>query len=61
MTKTTVVVIILVIWCGGSLLSSPNYVFSTTVLENYANGDKRVICYMVWPDGISNTSYSEHM
>uniref|UniRef100_A0A1B6D2R7 G-protein coupled receptors family 1 profile domain-containing protein n=1 Tax=Clastoptera arizonana TaxID=38151 RepID=A0A1B6D2R7_9HEMI len=49
------------IWVFGSALSFPNLVFSTTFVQEFSNGDKRVICYSEWPDGATNLSKQEYL
>ncbi|XP_022237399.1 tachykinin-like peptides receptor 99D, partial [Limulus polyphemus] len=60
MSRTTTLIITLCIWVAGSLLSLPNILYSSTITEMFSNGDYRVICFMVWPDGYSNDSYTEY-
>lgn len=49
------------IWVIGSALSAPMLVFFTTVVQDFPNGDRRVICYPVWPDGETNDSNHEYL
>ncbi|KAK8757622.1 hypothetical protein V5799_004746 [Amblyomma americanum] len=50
MSRATTLNIAIGIWVASSLLSLPNILHSTTKEEFYDNGDKRVICYILWPD-----------
>ncbi|XP_076327810.1 tachykinin-like peptides receptor 99D [Tachypleus tridentatus] len=61
MSRRATLNITLCIWVAGSLLSLPNLLYSTTTTEMFTNGDYRVICFMVWPDGYSNESYTEYI
>ncbi|XP_013772923.1 tachykinin-like peptides receptor 99D [Limulus polyphemus] len=61
MSRMTTLIITLCIWVAGSLLSLPNLLYSTTITEMFSNGDYRIICFMVWPDGYSNVSYTEYI
>ncbi|XP_013791638.1 tachykinin-like peptides receptor 99D, partial [Limulus polyphemus] len=61
MSRKTTLIITVCIWVAGSLLSLPNLIYSTTITETFKNGDYRIICFMVWPDGYSNDSYTEYI
>ncbi|XP_054716391.1 tachykinin-like peptides receptor 99D [Uloborus diversus] len=49
------------IWLFGSILSLPNLLYSSTMVEVYLNGENRMVCFMVWPDGPSNESNQEYI
>ncbi|XP_076360621.1 tachykinin-like peptides receptor 99D [Tachypleus tridentatus] len=61
MSRKITLIITVCIWVAGSFLSLPNLVYSTTITETFRNGDHRIICFMVWPDGYSNDSYTEYI
>ncbi|XP_013775273.1 tachykinin-like peptides receptor 99D isoform X1 [Limulus polyphemus] len=61
MSRVTTLNITLWIWVASSTLSLPNILYSTTMKEIYPNGDYRVICYMIWPDGPTTQSYTEYI
>ncbi|XP_076317953.1 tachykinin-like peptides receptor 99D [Tachypleus tridentatus] len=61
MSRVTTLNITLWIWVASSILSLPYILYSTTMKEEYSNGDYRVICYMVWPDGPTTQSYTEYI
>ncbi|UXI14324.1 neuropeptide GPCR A24 [Sarcoptes scabiei] len=61
MSRKTTVNIIVMIWIAGSLLSLPNIICSKTIEEEFKNGDKRVVCYLEWYDGISTKSRIEYL
>ncbi|CAG0879121.1 unnamed protein product [Darwinula stevensoni] len=58
--KATLGVIVL-IWTMASIVSLPMFIFATTTTLHYQNGDMRVLCYTVWPDGASAPSYHEYI
>ncbi|KAK9507750.1 hypothetical protein O3M35_007534 [Rhynocoris fuscipes] len=49
------------IWIVGFAFSFPNLIFFTTFVQEFPNGDNRVVCYAEWPDGSTNESYHEYM
>lgn len=49
------------IWVVGVFFSIPNYVFYTTYVLDFPNGDQRIICYGEWPDGPTNESQAEYL
>lgn len=59
MSRTATIVIIVVIWIASSILSFPNLICSTTLVETFKNGDSRVVCYLQWHDGRSTESRME--
>ncbi|XP_017490311.1 PREDICTED: tachykinin-like peptides receptor 99D, partial [Rhagoletis zephyria] len=61
MSRTMTLNIIVCIWICSSLLSLPNIIYSTTLLESFRNGDSRVICYLEWYDGPSTKSRMEYI
>lgn len=61
MSRQTAIIVMLVIWAVGCILALPNIVFSVTLRENFANGDHRYTCYMVWSDGEPTESFHEYV
>ncbi|XP_021930461.1 tachykinin-like peptides receptor 86C isoform X2 [Zootermopsis nevadensis] len=50
-----------VIWLASGLLAVPCLLYSTTMTKRYANDQRRIVCYMRWPDGSYPTSMTEYM
>lgn len=48
-------------WLLGVLLSCPHFVFYTTYVMHFKDGEDRVICYAQWPDGNTNESLYEYL
>ncbi|XP_075216071.1 tachykinin-like peptides receptor 99D isoform X2 [Lycorma delicatula] len=61
MGRRTTLCIAAVIWVVGTVLSLPMLIFFTTIVQEFPNGDSRVICYSEWPDGATNESYQEYL
>ncbi|XP_024082499.1 tachykinin-like peptides receptor 99D isoform X2 [Cimex lectularius] len=49
------------IWVLGSAFAVPILIFYTTLVQDFPNGDTRVICYAEWPDGSTTESYQEYI
>nr|XP_046916674.1 tachykinin-like peptides receptor 99D [Dermatophagoides farinae] len=61
MSRTATVIIIVIIWIASSFLSLPNIICSKTIVEEFKNGDTRVVCYLEWYDGVSTKSRIEYI
>jgi tachykinin receptor 3 len=61
MSKKRAVTIIILIWFCGTILSFPTLLFSKTFSYRYANEDIRILCIMIWPDGMAGFSLSDNM
>nr|BAO01074.1 neuropeptide GPCR A24 [Nilaparvata lugens] len=61
MGRRTTLCIAGAIWVVGTILSLPMLIFFTTVVQDFPNGDSRVVCYSEWPDGATNESYQEYL
>ena len=61
MSRKTAVIITVIIWTCSSILSLPNIIVSVVRKEDFANGDYRMICYFVWPDGETTQSFIEYL
>ncbi|RWS09339.1 tachykinin-like peptides receptor 99D, partial [Dinothrombium tinctorium] len=61
MSKTTTLNITICIWILSTILSFPNILYSTTQSEYFTNGDYRVICFNMWPDGYSSESSADYI
>ncbi|RWS03528.1 tachykinin-like peptides receptor 99D, partial [Dinothrombium tinctorium] len=61
MAKKAAVIIIVFIWICGSLLSLPNALISRAITYSYANGEKRTLCFLIWPDGIPGLSTFDYI
>ncbi|RZF35287.1 hypothetical protein LSTR_LSTR011669 [Laodelphax striatellus] len=61
MGRRTTLCIAGAIWVVGTVLSLPMLIFFTTVVQDFPNGDSRVVCYSEWPDGATNESYQEYL
>ena len=53
--------IVTIIWILAILLALPNFLTYTIETQTYANGDQRVACFPIWPDGPTNQSNIEYM
>lgn len=53
--------IVAIIWICSIISAAPNFVTFTITTQYYENGDQRVVCYGVWPDGETNQSDLEYM
>jgi len=61
MGKMMTICIAIGIWMVSFFLSLPMVLFATTHTFLYNNGNTRVICFLQWPDGETNTSYHEYI
>ncbi|KAG8267130.1 Substance-K receptor [Homalodisca vitripennis] len=61
MGKRATMCIVIAIWVVGILFSIPNFIFFTTYVQDFPNGDQRVVCYQEWPDGPTNESKQEYL
>ncbi|XP_015910851.1 tachykinin-like peptides receptor 99D [Parasteatoda tepidariorum] len=61
MSRSTTLNICLWIWVFSVLLSLPNLLYSMTIVEEFTNGEFRIICFMFWPDGPSTESDQEYV
>ncbi|XP_063218369.1 tachykinin-like peptides receptor 99D, partial [Bacillus rossius redtenbacheri] len=59
MGRRTTLCIAAGIWALGTVLSLPMLVFFTTYVQEFPNGNTRVVCYTEWPDGPTTASYQE--
>ncbi|KAL0275015.1 UNVERIFIED_CONTAM: hypothetical protein PYX00_003006 [Menopon gallinae] len=50
-----------VIWIASGLLGVPPLLYSTTMTKRYADGQTRIICYMLWPDGAYPSSMTDYV
>lgn len=53
--------IVSIIWICGMIAAAPNLVTYTILIQDFANGDQRVVCYSEWPDGETTQSELEYM
>jgi len=62
MGKKATLCIAIVIWIVGAILSLPMLLFYTTYIQNFMNGEIRVVCYSHWPNTDDNgLSYDEYL
>ncbi|XP_067139073.1 tachykinin-like peptides receptor 86C [Centruroides vittatus] len=59
MSRKTVCLIIITIWCMSTILALPTLLYSTVVSFKYNFGE-RTLCLMLWPDGHMATSKKEY-
>ncbi|RWS09663.1 tachykinin-like peptides receptor 86C [Dinothrombium tinctorium] len=60
-SKKTSAIVILVIWLLSALLAIPTLIFSTTFTFEYSEGEKRTLCTLQWPDGLSGASTYDYI
>ncbi|KAF7995563.1 hypothetical protein HCN44_006670 [Aphidius gifuensis] len=61
MSRRRTIVALILIWFTSSMLAMPCLLYSTTKTRRYGNGKKRIVCYMLWPDGDYLDSKSEYI
>lgn len=61
MGRTVTLCLAMSTWLLGVAISSPSLFYYTTFVEQYTEGQQRIICYGEWPDGDTNESLYEYM
>ncbi|XP_054262659.1 tachykinin-like peptides receptor 99D [Macrosteles quadrilineatus] len=61
MGRRATLAIAIAIWIVASIFSIPQFIFFTTYVQEFPNGDQRIICYSEWPDGPTTESYQEYL
>ncbi|XP_023225865.1 tachykinin-like peptides receptor 86C isoform X1 [Centruroides sculpturatus] len=58
--KRRILIVIVIIWSSGILLSSPTLIYSTTETYILPTGT-RTLCFLIWPDGYSSLSITDYV
>lgn len=61
MGKRTTILIAVLIWISGIIISSPMLSFFTTYKHEMKGGGYRIVCYGEWPDGPTTESFQEYV
>ncbi|XP_048512367.1 tachykinin-like peptides receptor 86C isoform X2 [Athalia rosae] len=61
MSRRRALLAVAMIWFASALLALPCLLYSTTMTRRYSNGQTRIVCYMMWPDGRYPNSMREYI
>ncbi|XP_046605787.1 tachykinin-like peptides receptor 86C isoform X1 [Neodiprion virginianus] len=61
MSRRRALLAVAMIWFASALLGLPCLLYSTTMTRSYSNGQVRIVCYMMWPDGRYPHSMTEYI
>ncbi|XP_057370382.1 tachykinin-like peptides receptor 86C [Daphnia carinata] len=59
MSKSTARIAISLIWCASCVLAIPCLLYSQTISHSYRGGEIRIVCIIVWPDGVPSVSQQD--
>ncbi|EFX77115.1 hypothetical protein DAPPUDRAFT_54510 [Daphnia pulex] len=59
MSKSTARIAISLIWLASCILAVPCLLYSQTLSHSYRGGEVRVVCIIVWPDGVPSVSQQD--
>ncbi|KAJ8973787.1 hypothetical protein NQ317_013182 [Molorchus minor] len=61
MGKTVTLLLAVFTWILGIVIGIPSLIYFRTYTDTLTDGEERVICYMEWPDGVTNESMQEYV
>ncbi|KAI9564743.1 hypothetical protein GHT06_008484 [Daphnia sinensis] len=59
MSKSTARIAISLIWLASCILAVPCLLYSQTLSHSYRGGEVRIVCIIVWPDGVPSVSQQD--
>ncbi|XP_057370381.2 neuromedin-K receptor-like isoform X2 [Daphnia carinata] len=59
MSKCIARIAISLIWLASCILAVPCLLYSQTISHKYSNGEVRIVCIVVWPDGLPSVSQQD--
>uniref|UniRef100_A0A0P5S0U6 Class a rhodopsin g-protein coupled receptor gprllk n=1 Tax=Daphnia magna TaxID=35525 RepID=A0A0P5S0U6_9CRUS len=59
MSKCIARIAITLIWLASCILAVPCLLYSQTISHKYSNGEVRIVCIVVWPDGLPSVSQQD--